>query len=66
MNDRHLQRLVKLLSIKLAQRCNKLTKERKRSILLPAIKRLAMYRADVYGDDEREVVKELKCLCGLA
>lgn len=32
---------------------------------MPAIKRLAMYRANVYGDDEREVIKELKYLCGL-
>lgn len=65
LNDKHLQRLVKLLGIKLAQKNHKLTLTRKRNILMPIIKRLATYRADMYGDDEREVVRELKYLCGI-
>lgn len=65
LQDKHLLRLVRLLGIKVAQRCNKLSVTRKRQIIMPAIQQLAKYRADVYGDNEQEVVKELKYLCDL-
>lgn len=65
LNDQHLKRLTKLLAIKTAQRCNKLTKKRRRNILLPIIKQISKYRADVYNDNEQEVTKELMYLCGL-
>lgn len=65
LQDKHLLRLVRLLGIKVAQRCNKLSVTRRKQIIMPAVKRLARYRADVYGDNEQEVVKELEYLCGL-
>lgn len=65
LKDKHLQRLVRLLCIKLSQRWQKRAKTQKQQILMPTIKQLATYRAEVYGDDEKKTIRELKYLCGL-